>query len=225
VRDGDWGAVAALEADVYGPLGLSEGRAALESLGRVSPGTCFVFDLFDGPDVGGPDLGGTSLGGPGPDGTHPDGPDLGRTDLRGPGPGGRARPALAGYLLALPYPEGDAPALGRAEREAHRSGNLHLHDMVIAPQVRGRGLGGRLLGHLAAVARAGGYERLSLVAVDGSETFWAARGFTAHPGRAPHDGYGPDPVYMSLPLRAPAPPPGDPAPRRYPTPTRWAGAQ
>jgi GNAT superfamily N-acetyltransferase len=214
LRDGDWAAVAALEAAVYGPLGLSEGRAALESRGRSSPGTCFVLDA-------------------------------------GPADDSAGRPALAGYLLALPYPEGAAPDLRRPERDTHRGGNLHLHDMVVAPRLRGLGLGGRLLRHLVAVARVGGFERISLVAVGGSETFWAAHGFSARPGPPPPGGYGPDPVYMSLPVRAavpagpapvpsgrvplgtaatPAAPPNaavptTPAPPGRTATTRWADAQ
>jgi ribosomal protein S18 acetylase RimI-like enzyme len=44
IRDDDWPAIAALESSVYGPGGLSEPPAALESRGRVSPGTSFVLD-------------------------------------------------------------------------------------------------------------------------------------------------------------------------------------
>ncbi|MFD9812096.1 GNAT family N-acetyltransferase [Streptomyces sp. NPDC059080] len=42
LADGDWDALTALEAATYAPLGLSEGRAALQSRARVSPATCFV---------------------------------------------------------------------------------------------------------------------------------------------------------------------------------------
>ncbi|WP_282790995.1 GNAT family N-acetyltransferase [Streptomyces sp. CC224B] len=161
IAEGDWDGIAALEAEVYTPLGLSEGRAALESRARASPGTCFVLD--DG---------------------H----------------------AAVGYVLALPYPPFHCPDLSRDEGAALPSRNLHLHDLVVAGDLRGHGLARRLLRHLSATARSRTYERISLVAVGGSDTYWAARGFAAHPEVPLPDGYGPDALYMSLPLTATAPP-------------------
>ncbi|AZM49974.1 GNAT family N-acetyltransferase [Streptomyces sp. WAC 06738] len=45
----DWGAIAALEDRAYADRALAEGRAALESRGRASPGTCFVLDADGAP--------------------------------------------------------------------------------------------------------------------------------------------------------------------------------
>ena len=104
---------------------------------------------------------------------------------------------LAGYVLALPYPAFRYPDLARAEQVTHGGTNLHLHDLVVAPGDRGTGLASSLLGHLTATAAALRYTRISLVAVAGSDTFWAARGFRAHPEVTPHDGYGGTAVYMS----------------------------
>ncbi|MFD9907506.1 GNAT family N-acetyltransferase [Streptomyces sp. NPDC059063] len=155
IADGDWDGIAALEAEVYTRLGLSEGRAALESRARASPGTCFVLAS------------------------------------------GRR---TAGYVLALPYPPFQSPDLARTERAAHSSRNLHLHDLVVAEDFRGRGLARRLLRHLTATARAGAYERMSLVAIGGSETFWSAQGFQGHREVPLPDGYGTDALYMSAPV-------------------------
>ncbi|MFI1486975.1 GNAT family N-acetyltransferase [Streptomyces sp. NPDC020747] len=110
----------------------------------------------------------------------------------------------AGYLLALPYPAFRYPDLERTEETAAPphpvpgpgSGNLHLHDIVVAEGLRGRGLGQRLLHHFTLTARSRGYERISLIAVGRSDTFWSARGYTTHPGVSP-GGYGADAVYMS----------------------------
>jgi len=108
----------------------------------------------------------------------------------------------AGYLLALPYPALRYPSLERTEeavvtpQPAPATRNLHLHDIVVAEGLRGRGLGRRLLHHFTMTARSRGYERISLIAVDGSDTFWTARGYTAHPGISP-GGYGANAVYMS----------------------------
>lgn len=109
----------------------------------------------------------------------------------------------AGYLLALPYPPFQSPDLARAEEAgaaddaAVPSANLHLHDLVVAEDCRGRGLARRLLRHLASTARAQTYERISLVAVAGSETFWAAQGYRAHREIPLPGSYGTDAVYMS----------------------------
>jgi ribosomal protein S18 acetylase RimI-like enzyme len=159
ITGADWDTVAALEHDAYAPLGLSEGRAALQSRAAVSPGTCFVVDV-----------------------------------------GGRP----AGYLLALPYPALTVPDLGRTgPAAAVPPGNLHLHDIVVAPALRRRGLARHLLRRLTGTARTRGDERISLVAVGGSDRFWSARGFAPHPDVVPTGGYGADAVYMSRPVPAP----------------------
>ncbi|MFC4065111.1 GNAT family N-acetyltransferase [Actinoplanes subglobosus] len=104
---------------------------------------------------------------------------------------------LGGYLLALPYPDGSFPDLTRPEAGACRSGNLHLHDLVIAPGLRARGWGRLLVRHLTAIARPQRYERISLVSVGATEGFWAACGFRPHPQVALPGSYGPAAVYMS----------------------------
>ncbi|MFD5804821.1 GNAT family N-acetyltransferase [Streptomyces sp. NPDC127020] len=159
LADRDWDAVVALERDAYTGLGLSEGRAALESRAAASPDTCFVVDV-----------------------------------------GART----AGYLLALPYPPHRYPDLTRVEEAATALpvGNLHLHDIVVAPGLRRRGLARHLLHHLTGTARTRGDERISLVAVGGTERFWSARGFVAEPGVVPEGAYGGAAVYMSRPVPA-----------------------
>ncbi|MGI5452627.1 GNAT family N-acetyltransferase [Streptomyces sp. CA-249302] len=107
----------------------------------------------------------------------------------------------AGYLLALPYPAFRYPDLERSEPVgAHATRNLHLHDLVIAERLRGRGLGQRLLDHLSLAAGSRGFERISLIAVGRSERFWSARGFTPYPGVSP-GGYGANAVYMSRSMK------------------------
>ncbi|MFE2331950.1 GNAT family N-acetyltransferase [Streptomyces coelicoflavus] len=177
LADGDWDAVVTLERDAYTGLGLSEGRAALQSRAAASPDTCFVVDV-----------------------------------------GART----AGYLLALPYPLHRYPDLARGEQRTATAcppGNLHLHDIVVAPGLRRTGLARHLLRHLTGTARARGDERISLVAVGGTEPFWSARGFVPEPGVVPAGEYGGEAVYMSRPVAAarqtrprPSPSPPPPAP-------------
>lgn len=107
---------------------------------------------------------------------------------------------LAGYVIALPYPPFEYPDLAEAEHSAHRTDNLHLHDMVVAERFRGRGLARRMLDRLTAVASALTYDTISLVAVGGSDAFWAANGFRPHSEVDVPAGYGPQAVYMSRPV-------------------------
>ena len=107
------------------------------------------------------------------------------------------RERTVGYLLALPYPTDRYPDLTRAEETAFRSRNLHLHDIVIAEGFRGRGLAKELLVRLTATARAQSYERISLIAVSGSDGFWSANGYRAQRGIELPVSYGRDALYMS----------------------------
>jgi GNAT superfamily N-acetyltransferase len=104
---------------------------------------------------------------------------------------------IAGYLLALPYPRFRYPDLAQTDEPVRQTRNLHLHDMVVAEDQRGRGWGGTLFGRLTAVARPA-YEHISLIAVGGMAPFWAARGYRAHPEIRLPQNYGDDAVYMSL---------------------------
>jgi ornithine decarboxylase len=107
---------------------------------------------------------------------------------------------VAGYLLALPYPEFHCPDLTGAEAVVHESANLHLHDLVIAGDRRRAGLGGLLVRHLISAARARAYERISLVSVAGSQDYWAGHGFRPAPRAVLAPGYGPGAAYLSRPL-------------------------
>ncbi|GAA2850072.1 ornithine decarboxylase [Actinoplanes cyaneus] len=108
---------------------------------------------------------------------------------------------IGGYLLALPYPPGEFPDLTRPEMSPFTSAGLHLHDMVIDPDLRGRGWGRRLARHLITKGRLLGYERIALVSVDGSAGFWSSLGFRARPEVTMPASYGPDAVYMSRDLK------------------------
>lgn len=109
---------------------------------------------------------------------------------------------VGGYLLALPYPLFRSPDLGLGERpDAVPSTNLHAHDLVIAEELRGRGLAPRLMRHLHDTARTAGYRTVSLVAVLGAEAVWARLGYRARPEIGLPQSYGTRAVYMAMPLR------------------------
>lgn len=123
------------------------------------------------------------------------------------------RGCFGGYLLALPYPLHRYPDLNRAEASGFRTTNMHLHDVVITEELRGRGLAPLLHGHLERTARVRRFETISLVAVGGSEAFWAPLGYRADPEVELPECYGAQAVYMSMRLRA-APAPTAPLPTR-----------
>jgi predicted N-acetyltransferase YhbS len=106
---------------------------------------------------------------------------------------------IAGYVLALPYLYGRFPSLSEAS-DVSSSADLHLHDMVVAAEHRGSGLGSRLAGHLFSAARAQDYTRVSLVSVGGSGAFWTRHGFQPRPEVPAPAGYGPGATYMSRSL-------------------------
>ncbi|GLZ01184.1 GNAT family N-acetyltransferase [Actinoplanes sp. NBRC 103695] len=111
-----------------------------------------------------------------------------------------ARGRVAGYLLAFPFPYGRSPDLAAGGTVVSGTGGLHLHDLVIAAEHRGGGLGSLLLAHLLDMAHDGPYRRISLVSIARSRTFWAGHGFRPRPEVVVPDGYGHGAVYMSRPL-------------------------
>ncbi|WP_443077723.1 GNAT family N-acetyltransferase [Streptomyces sp. SP17BM10] len=113
---------------------------------------------------------------------------------------------VGGYLLALPYPLFHSPDLSLGERPGPaKSSNMHAHDLVIAEELRGRGLAPRLMRHLHDTALAAGYRTVSLVAVLGAQAVWARLGYRARPEVGLPESYGPEAVYMAMPLRPAAP--------------------
>ncbi|MEU1290350.1 GNAT family N-acetyltransferase [Kitasatospora sp. NPDC058444] len=156
LADGDWDAVVALEHAAYAADGLSEGREALQSRARSSPGTCFVLEQHG---------------------------------------------TVRGYLLSLPYPPLRCPDLSRPEEQAFRSTNLHVHDLVIAEELRGRDVALGFIRHFREQADEQGFERISMVAVRGADILLRLLGYRAHREVPVPACYGRRAVYMSMPVR------------------------
>ncbi|WP_406457908.1 GNAT family N-acetyltransferase [Streptomyces sp. NBC_00876] len=115
---------------------------------------------------------------------------------------------FGGYLLALPYPLFRCPDLSLAEEGedgAVQGSNLHLHDLVIAERVRGRGLAHRMHQHLEEAGRAASCRTLSLVAVHGSQTLWSSLGYRTRTEIGLPASYGPEAVYMVKSLESAGP--------------------
>lgn len=87
--------------------------------------------------------------------------------------------ALA-YLVTLPVDEAHFPALHAAGWVPPPQAKwLYLHDLAVDPRHRGSGAGQRLVEQAFEHARALGLEGLALVAVQGSQPYWARQGFQA----------------------------------------------
>ncbi len=107
---------------------------------------------------------------------------------------------VRGYLLSLPYPPLRCPDLAEAEDTAFESDNLHVHDLVIAEDLRGREVAEDFMWYLRARAVESGFEQISMVAVRGTDILLRLLGYRAHREVAVPASYGRRAVYMSMPV-------------------------
>jgi GNAT superfamily N-acetyltransferase len=83
-----------------------------------------------------------------------------------------------GYLISHPWYHGEAPALNSLlETVPALTDTYYLHDLALLPKVRGSGQAGVVVRAIHHHARAKGYARQALVAVNGSVPFWQRQGF------------------------------------------------
>jgi len=86
---------------------------------------------------------------------------------------------IAAYVVSHPW-RGVPPALNtRLGALPARPSTFYIHDLALAPEVRGTGAAAEIVSWLAAHARAAGIPGLSLIAVNGSADFWRRHGFEA----------------------------------------------
>lgn len=86
----------------------------------------------------------------------------------------------AGYVLAHPWRDGTLPnlnALLGALPDA--ADTFYLHDLALVNGARGTGAAAMIVGEMLRHARLAGFDRMSLVAVNGSLPFWYKHGFRA----------------------------------------------
>ncbi|MFB6887687.1 GNAT family N-acetyltransferase [Kitasatospora sp. NPDC056327] len=108
---------------------------------------------------------------------------------------------VRGYLLSLPYPPLRCPDLARAEDAAFESDNLHVHDLVIAEDLRGRKVALEFMRYFRSRAEEMGFEQISMVAVRGADILLRIIGYRSHREVAVPESYGRRAVYMSMPVR------------------------
>lgn len=89
---------------------------------------------------------------------------------------------ILGYCISHPGTIGEPPPLDTVLDALPAAADcLYIHDVALLPAARGRHLGVALARLLEEVARAHGFDRLSLTAVNNSDGFWASLGYTPQP--------------------------------------------
>jgi GNAT superfamily N-acetyltransferase len=107
---------------------------------------------------------------------------------------------VLGYCLAHPWVEATPPPLYQALTELPLPNTLYLHDMAISARAQGLGAGTKALGKLKQVARRWSLNSLSLVAVQGADSYWRRQGFNDTQSLKCLGSYSDDASYMILPL-------------------------
>src|ERR1700760_4472740 len=91
----------------------------------------------------------------------------------------------AGYVLSHPWRLGDLPPLNALLRELPADADTYyIHDLALLPVARRIGAASFITEALAKHARAHGFATMSLVAVNGSQSFWERHEFLV--ADAPH---------------------------------------
>lgn len=89
---------------------------------------------------------------------------------------------VAGYLIAHPWRRGGPPPLGVLMGPLPDAPDcLYLHDLALLPEMRGAGAGAAAVRMVLDIAAG---REVSLMAVNGAETFWALQGFAPVADRA-----------------------------------------
>jgi ribosomal protein S18 acetylase RimI-like enzyme len=94
---------------------------------------------------------------------------------------------ILGYAIAHPWRFAEPPPLNARLREIPNDATTYyIHDVALLPNGRGRGHAATIGNLLAVNAQEAGFTTMSLVAVNGSQTFWERLGFRrqAVPGLA-----------------------------------------
>lgn len=84
---------------------------------------------------------------------------------------------VVGYGLAHPWVTHTPPALYQVITNLPDSNTLYLHDIAISAAAQGTGAGTRALSYLIELAQTLGLDSLSLVAVQGADSYWRKQGF------------------------------------------------
>lgn len=86
--------------------------------------------------------------------------------------------AVVGYIITHPWHRDTPPKLGQPLGSIPAgSDTYYLHDIALLPAGRGGGSGKGATDFTVQAARKGGFADITLIAVNGADTFWASQGF------------------------------------------------
>lgn len=95
---------------------------------------------------------------------------------------------VAGLLVAHPWHRATSPALGALLGAIPPDADsFYLHDIALLPETRGHGAGSAATALVVERARQAGFRDVTLVAVNGAQSYWATQGFAV----VEAGGYGP----------------------------------
>lgn len=103
---------------------------------------------------------------------------------------------VVGYCLAHPWVTHTPPALYQVITNLPNANTLYLHDIAISATAQGTGAGARALTYLIELAKTLGLDSLSLVAVQGADSYWRKQGFKMHTIDKSLASYTADAMYM-----------------------------
>lgn len=93
--------------------------------------------------------------------------------------------AIAGYLISHPWRRDTPPKLGASIGNVPADADTYyLHDIALLPSTRGSGAGKAAVGLVLEQAATAGQQDITLMAINGADSFWSARGFDYVPGVA-----------------------------------------
>lgn len=85
---------------------------------------------------------------------------------------------VVGYIITHPWHRDTPPKLGQPLGAIPAgSDTYYLHDIALLPAGRGGGSGKGATDFTVQIARQGGFADITLIAVNGADTFWASQGF------------------------------------------------
>ena len=109
---------------------------------------------------------------------------------------------ILGYLLAHPWNGSEPPKLFEPLPDIGNSDSLYLHDMAVSLPSKGQGVGRSMMAKLIKVAELKGFKIITLVAIQGADSFWSLLGFKAISGANICSNYGENAVLMEKVLMA-----------------------
>ncbi|GIU14540.1 N-acetyltransferase [Shewanella sp. c952] len=103
---------------------------------------------------------------------------------------------VVGYCLAHPWIINNPPTLEQELDSITASDTLYLHDIALSAKAQGKGAGRLVLDRLKQFAVQDKYSSISLVAVQGADSYWQQQGFTVQKIDKDLSDYPADACYM-----------------------------